>query len=71
MQTFNGPIDVKQGVDGVPGVTTKENKSNTNVKNHNFETTFENFNMLQETRQERNSSLEIVRPRPKATISIT
>lgn len=39
------------------------------MKNHNFETTFENFNMLQEARQERNSSLEIER-RPKANIKI-
>ena len=46
-----------------------ENKSQEDVKNHNFETTFENFNMSQEARQDRNASLGIER-RPKANINI-
>jgi hypothetical protein len=61
MQTFNGSSEAKPVVDSRPGVALTEAKPMTNVKYHNFETTFENFNMLQESRQERNSSLDIIR----------
>jgi len=69
LQTFNCSIDSKQGDEKKQGGIFTENKSKDNLKNHNYETTFENFNMLQEARQERNSSLAIER-RARANINI-